>query len=168
MSRKYQWGERSVLLLEKAAQRGLRLDVDGTIILPSGRKPVLHKPCKEGYRLVNIGVDNERAVVSAARVVCFLTYGPPPTFSHVADHMDGNKLNDHPSNLRWATRSENAWNTNGKAANPNPERFVPYSDLKSQRDELLEVLKFVMSAHGEQLEWAFQQAHDAIAKMEKS
>lgn len=32
--------------------------------------------------------------------------------------------------------------------------------------ELLEALKFVMSAHGEQLESAFAQAHEAITKAE--
>ena len=30
--------------------------------------------------------------------------------------------------------------------------------------ELLEALQFVMSAHGEQLDWAFEQARAAIAK----
>lgn len=36
--------------------------------------------------------------------------------------------------------------------------------LISASPELLEALEFVMSAHGEQLEMAFQKANDAIAK----
>ena len=36
--------------------------------------------------------------------------------------------------------------------------------LHAVNEELLEALKFVMSAHGEQLDWAFEQARAAIAK----
>ena len=36
--------------------------------------------------------------------------------------------------------------------------------VEKQRDELLEALQFVMTAHGEQLDTAFAQAQDAIAK----
>ena len=36
--------------------------------------------------------------------------------------------------------------------------------LSAVNAELLEALKFVMSAHGEQLDWAFEQARAAIAK----
>jgi hypothetical protein len=33
--------------------------------------------------------------------------GPPPTQAHHAAHWDGNRLNNHVSNLRWATIQEN-------------------------------------------------------------
>lgn len=36
--------------------------------------------------------------------------------------------------------------------------------LHAVNEELLEALKFVMSAHGEQLDWAFEQARAAIAR----
>ena len=42
-----------------------------------------------------------------------------------------------------------------------------YADkLLADRAALLEALKFVMSAHGEQLDLAFQQAHDVIRRVE--
>lgn len=44
------------------------------------------------------------------------------------------------------------------------ERFEADSLLIGAAPELLEALQFVMSAHGEQLETAFAQAHTAIAK----
>jgi hypothetical protein len=37
-------------------------------------------------------------------------------------------------------------------------------ELRAVNEELLGALKFVMSAHGEQLDWAFEQARAAIAK----
>lgn len=36
--------------------------------------------------------------------------------------------------------------------------------LQSERDELLEALEYVMTAHGEQLSDAFEKAQNAIAK----
>ncbi len=41
---------------------------------------------------------------------------------------------------------------------------VKYKELKAVNEELLGALKFVMSAHGEQLDWAFEKARAAIAK----
>ena len=38
--------------------------------------------------------------------------------------------------------------------------------VEADRAALLEALKFVMSAHGEQLDLAFQQAHDVIRRVE--
>ena len=39
--------------------------------------------------------------------------------------------------------------------------------LEKDKAELLEALKYVMSAHGEQLTSAFEQAQDAIARATK-
>ncbi|MEZ5784803.1 MAG: HNH endonuclease signature motif containing protein [Rhizobiaceae bacterium] len=40
------------------------------------------------------------------RLRCF--NGPPPTDQHVVDHIDTNRANNRPENLRWLTRLENA------------------------------------------------------------
>ena len=34
-------------------------------------------------------------------------HGEPPTKEHVVDHIDTNKQNNRPENLRWVTRLEN-------------------------------------------------------------
>lgn len=44
---------------------------------------------------------------SANRLVALTFIGPPPSDNHHSAHNDGNKLNNQPSNLRWATVSEN-------------------------------------------------------------
>ncbi|SES43500.1 HNH endonuclease [Tranquillimonas rosea] len=35
------------------------------------------------------------------RIVCTAFNGPPPTDQHVVDHIDTNRANNRPENLRW-------------------------------------------------------------------
>ena len=44
------------------------------------------------------------------RIVAFAFLGDPPTEQHVVDHIDTNRRNNRPENLRWLTRLENALN----------------------------------------------------------
>ena len=41
------------------------------------------------------------------RIVAYAFLGNPPSQSHVVDHIDTNKCNNRPENLRWVTRLEN-------------------------------------------------------------
>lgn len=41
------------------------------------------------------------------RIVATAFHGVPPTLKHVVDHIDTNKRNNRPDNLRWVTRLEN-------------------------------------------------------------
>lgn len=49
----------------------------------------------------------EIASVRMHRIVATAFHGEPPTKEHVVDHIDTNKQNNRPSNLRWVTRLEN-------------------------------------------------------------
>ena len=44
------------------------------------------------------------------RIVATAFHGPAPTPDHVVDHIDTNRQNNRPENLRWCTRLENALN----------------------------------------------------------
>lgn len=44
------------------------------------------------------------------RIVAFAFLGNPPTTQHVVDHIDTNRCNNRPENLRWLTRLENILN----------------------------------------------------------
>ncbi|MDI1318087.1 HNH endonuclease signature motif containing protein [Flavobacterium sp.] len=50
---------------------------------------------------------NEIATVRVHRIVATAFHGIPPTKEHVVDHIDTNKQNNRPENLRWVTRLEN-------------------------------------------------------------
>lgn len=47
------------------------------------------------------------AGIRVHRIVCSAFHGEPPTDSHVVDHIDTNRANNRPENLRWVTRLEN-------------------------------------------------------------
>lgn len=49
----------------------------------------------------------EIACVPVHRIVATAFHGEPPTKDHVVDHIDTNKCNNRPTNLRWVTRLEN-------------------------------------------------------------
>jgi len=49
----------------------------------------------------------EIASIRIHRIVATAFHGEPPTKEHVVDHIDTNKQNNRPDNLRWVTRLEN-------------------------------------------------------------
>ena len=44
------------------------------------------------------------------RIVAIAFHGEPPTPQHIVDHIDTNRRNNRPENLRWLTKLENALN----------------------------------------------------------
>lgn len=51
--------------------------------------------------------DNRQMTLSVHRAVCMAFHGDPGVPLEVR-HLDGNKWNNHPSNLAWGTRKDNA------------------------------------------------------------
>lgn len=45
--------------------------------------------------------------IQVHRIVCSAFHGAPPSDQHVVDHIDTNRANNRPENLRWVTRLEN-------------------------------------------------------------
>ena len=47
------------------------------------------------------------AGVAVHRIVAYAYLGEPPTKDYIVDHIDTNRQNNRPSNLRWITKLEN-------------------------------------------------------------
>lgn len=61
-----------------------------------------------GYRRYMLrNVAGKKYHYTAHALVCELFHGPKPSRLYQVAHHDGNKLNNHYSNLRWATAKEN-------------------------------------------------------------
>ena len=78
---------------------------DGRIVGPSGR--VLKAfPDPRGYYRVNYFDAGKWTQIGVHFLVCEAFHGPRPAGYHVA-HGDGDRSNNTPRNLRWATPQEN-------------------------------------------------------------
>lgn len=78
----------------------LRYPVDGKRARPTDNNWTFGKlNIKSGYL--------EIASVRIHRIVATAFHSEPPTKEHVVDHIDTNKQNNRPENLRWITRLEN-------------------------------------------------------------
>jgi hypothetical protein len=79
----------------------MKISQDGTIIGVYGR-PLKGYVDARGYRKVAIkGKDHAWHRVVAKALI------PNPEGKPEVNHIDGDKLNNHPSNLEWVTREEN-------------------------------------------------------------
>lgn len=94
-------------------RRGMCLNKDGQIVLPGGK---IHpgKTICSGYKRISVAFNKRWTSVNVARIICWLSHGPPPTERHQVDHIDRNRGNDDPANLRWVTAKENQNNLSVK------------------------------------------------------
>lgn len=97
-------------------------------------EPVGFSVCPKGYAMVYVlGGKYKRS-----RIIYSLCKGPIPD-GYVIDHVDGNRLNDHPDNLRACTYQQNAWNRDnhgGKRQNYLPKGLSYYAKADQYRATL--------------------------------
>lgn len=70
---------------------------------------------KRGYQRVELCLgDSKKKPFTVHRIVMYAFKGVPPNGMDQINHIDGNKLNNHPDNLEWSNNSHNikhAWAT---------------------------------------------------------
>jgi len=93
-----------------------------------------------GYLSVSLCVAGSTTNMRVNRLVCEAFHGAPPTPEHHAAHNDGNQLNNHEDNLRWATGVENEADkrTHGTAAigDRHWSKLSPHKRAKGERHGL--------------------------------
>ena len=93
-----------------------------------------------GYLMVILMDDGERSMKTVHRLVA-ITFLENPEHKKCVDHIDRNKLNNHISNLRYATVSENAQNVSINTTNTSGVRGVSW-------DKKLNKWKVQITANG--------------------
>ena len=63
---------------------------------------------KDGYRRCSLNINGKRHLAYIHRIIAYtFVDNPDPKHKTQVDHVDGDKLNNSPENLRWVTPSEN-------------------------------------------------------------
>lgn len=78
----------------------------GKLFIKESGKEVIGTVTEKGYKITTITCSSGRKVISFHRLVAMAWVDNPNNLKEV-DHLDGNKLNNHASNLEWVTRGEN-------------------------------------------------------------
>lgn len=75
---------------------------------PSAPCKVLMPANRNGYLVATLmDLNGKRKGTTINRLVAIAFHGTPPTSKHQAAHLDGNRQNNIPSNICWATSKEN-------------------------------------------------------------
>jgi hypothetical protein len=98
-------------------------------------KPYIHK------RYYRISLAKKNYFIHCLVAKCWLI--PPTDDNCVIDHIDRNPLNNHASNLRWVSRSENNLNSNPlkKARKTNKSTKEQYISVYKNRPNLFYINK---------------------------
>jgi hypothetical protein len=131
----------------------------GKVLRPS---KVGYKLCYYRFILMN---DGQRHSMRAHRAVALAFLGEPPSPRHQIAHFDGNPSNNHFSNLRWATSSENAADKVRHGTQPIGERAGP---LKFTRKSVINVRSgFAAGMSQRKLAALYGTSHSHISRIVK-
>lgn len=100
------------------------ITIDGDVYSLVSKKWMKRTITKLGYEIVRVIVPNRSNPLCFLHRIVLMTWGTmPPEGKNEVNHIDGNKLNNHVSNLEWNNRRENVihavknglWNAQKKA-----------------------------------------------------
>lgn len=101
----------------------------GKILRPAPRSP-------GGYLAVSLWEHGEGKTWFVHQIVALTFHGPRPSPTHHAAHHDGNKLNNHHSNVLWKTKVENEADKIGHGRSNRGERNGMSRASRSARGEI--------------------------------
>lgn len=111
--------DNEMIVMEKeiAGFPGTKIRCDGVVI---GKRGIpLKQPLRNTYNRVGLMKDGKQISESVHRLVALaFVPNPRPDLFKFVDHIDGNRRNNHYTNLRWVTRQLNGLNQKSKYCKP--------------------------------------------------
>ena len=95
----------------------------------------------KGYQTISLSHENKKVTKSVHKLICLAFHGMPPCETNQVRHLDGNRKNNVPGNLKWGTQEEN-W----------MDRMVHGRGNRGEMHPMSKLSDFERSA----LRWAFQ------------
>lgn len=91
---------------------------------------------RDGYLFVGVRFLDRKISVKVHKLVCLAFHGVKPAGAECVRHLDGNRTNNTPGNLRWGTNKENAQDTilHGKQVSG-----FDHPNMKVTKQEALEI-----------------------------
>lgn len=83
------------------------IGANGTVYSDHRRRLLSITKNHAGYHMVHMVLGNHKMNVAVHKLVALTFIGQKPSEVHQVDHVDGNKDNNHYTNLEWVTPSEN-------------------------------------------------------------
>lgn len=110
--------------------RPLKTQKREIVIIENKRKKISQRISEQGYIRLDLTVGiNGKKQVFLHRLIAETLISNPYNLECV-DHIDGNKLNNHPSNLQWITRGDNVRKAQlmGKWGTPPKKYKITFKD----------------------------------------
>jgi len=85
----------------------------------------------KGYRRVSLCHENKKVTKAVHRLICEAFHGEPTADRNQVRHLDGNRENNVPGNLRWGTQQEN-WDDRKEHGHGNEGEKHPMAKLNDE------------------------------------
>ena len=103
---------------------------------------IISATMSRGYRTIGLRLSGKTFMHKIHRLV-LMAFKSMPNHKHVANHIDGNKLNNHISNLEWCSQKENVRHAINIGKYRTPPAGILHGKAKLTDSEVIEIATWI-------------------------